>query len=336
MVRFVLLGVLLLGLVTSQAGARDIKIATLAPDGSAWMLAMREAAAKVEEGSEGRLRFKFYPAGVMGSDATVLRKIRLGQLQGAALTGSEASLVESNAGIYSLPFLLRDEAELEAVREQIDARLVERFSAAGMQLLSINNVGFAYLMSTRPIRSTDDLRSAKVWIPQNDRIAEVTFRSGGVSPTSLPLGDVFTSLQTGLVDTVANTWSGAIGLQWHTRLKYAIDLPLTMVMGFIMIDGKVFDRIDPADQELMLRSFTEASRQTDERFRRDNAGARGALLKQGLELLPISGDDAAHWRAIGAQAAGELSRAGTVDAALLEEVQSLLARHRSQSGSKAD
>lgn len=336
MLRSILFLALIIGLFVPSIEARDIKIATLAPDGSAWMLAMREAAEKVEQGSEGRLRFKFYPAGVMGSDATVLRKIRLGQLQGAALTGSEASLVESNAGIYSLPFLLRNEAELEAVREQIDARLVERFAAAGMQLLSINNVGFAYLMSTRPIRSTDDLRSAKVWVPQNDRIAEVTFRSGGVSPTALPLGDVFTSLQTGLIDTVANTWSGAIGLQWHTRLKYAVDLPLTMVMGFIMVDGKVFDRIDPADQALMLRSFAEASRQTDERFRKDNIGARGALLKQGLELLPISEDDTSHWRAIGAQAAGELSRAGTIDATLLAEVRSVLSRHRSSSETKAD
>ncbi len=336
MTRLVLIGALLLGLLVPRVEARDIKIATLAPDGSAWMVAMREAAEKVEQGSEGRLRFKFYPAGVMGSDATVLRKIRLGQLQGAALTGSEASLVESNAGIYSLPFLLRDEAELEVLRKQIDPRLVERFAAAGMQLLSINNVGFAYLMSTQPIRSSDDLRGAKVWVPQNDRIAEVTFRSGGVSPTSLPLGDVFTSLQTGLVDTVANTWSGAIGLQWHTRLKYAVDLPLTMVMGFVMIDGKVFERIDAADRELMLRSFAEASQQTDERFRKDNVGAQAALLRQGLQLLTISEDDAMHWRAIGAQAAAELSRAGTVDPALLAEVEAVLAQHRGDAAPKAD
>jgi len=217
---------------------------------------------------------------------------------------------------------------LAVLREQIDPRLAERFSAAGMQLLSANSVGFAYMMSTRPIRSTDDLRSAKVWVPQNDRVAEVTFRSGGVSPVALPLGDVFTSLQTGLVDTVANTWSGAIGLQWHTRLKHAIDLPLTMVMGFVVLDAKALARVDEADRELLLREFSAISRRTDARFRGDNESARGTLQRQGLELVSIPQGEAGHWRAIGAQATDELRRAGSIDPALLAEVEAILARHR--------
>jgi TRAP-type transport system periplasmic protein len=320
---------LLLGMGASQA--RELKIATLAPEGSAWMSAMREAAKAVEAGSEGRVRFKFYPAGVMGSDATVLRRIRLGQLQGAALTGSEVSLVDSSAPIYSLPFLLHDEAELAALRRELDPRLAERFDARGMRLLSITNVGFAYLMGTRPIATSEQLRSAKVWVPQNDRIAETTFRSGGVSPIALPLGDVFTSLQTGLVDTVANTWSGAIGLQWHTRLKHAADLPLTMVMGFVLLDGKVFAALDPADQALVERSFTAAAERIDTRFRADNEGARQALLRQGLSITPVGEDDAAQWREIGARAARSLVEAGHIDAALLAEAEAALARHRASS-----
>jgi TRAP-type C4-dicarboxylate transport system substrate-binding protein len=313
------------------AHAVELKIATLAPDGSAWMVAMREAAKRVEQGSEGRVKFKFYPAGVMGSEATVMRKIRLGQLQGAAMTGSEATLIDLNASIYSLPFLLRDEEELAVLRQSFDARLVSRFEAAGVRLLAITNVGFAYLMSTKPIRSTQDLRAAKVWVPQNDKVAEVTFRSGGVSPISLPLGDVFTSLQTGLVDTVANTWSGAIGLQWHTRLKHAVDLPLTMVMGFVFVDGKAFARLQEPDQELVTRSFAQAAKDIDVKFRADNQGARGTLLRQGMEILPITPDDAAHWREIGRIAAEELGSTGTVDAAMLAEMQQSLAKLRNGS-----
>lgn len=313
------------------ASAAELKIATLAPDGSAWMVAMREAAKRVQQGSDGRVTFKFYPAGVMGSDATVMRKIRLGQLQGAALTGSEATLVDANASIYSLPFLFREEQELTVLRKSFDARLESRFEAAGVRLLAISNVGFAYLMSTRPIRSTQDLRAAKVWVPQNDKVAAVTFRSGGVSPISLPLGDVFTSLQTGLVDTVANTWSGAIGLQWHTRLKYAVDLPLTMVMGFVFVDGKAFARLQEQDQELVTRSFAQAAGDIDARFRVDNQGARGALLRQGMEILPVTADDAAHWREIGRIAAQELGSMGAVDASLLAEIEQSLARMRNSS-----
>ncbi len=315
-------------LLALPAAARDLKIATLAPDGSPWMNAMREAAKAVEAGSEGQVRFKFYPAGVMGSDATVLRKIKLGQLQGAALTGSEASLVDRNAQLYSLPFLLHDQDELAVLRAALDANLAERMAAGGLRVLGTVEVGFAYLMSTRAVASTEDLRAAKVWVPQNDRVAETTFRSGGVTPVSLPLGDVFTSLQTGLVDTVANTWSGAIGLQWHTRLSHAVDLPLTMVMGYVLLDAKVFERLDPAHQALVERSFADAVARTGERFRRDNADAREVLLQQGLTLLPLSQNDAAQWREVGARATDELVAQGLIDAGLLAEARAILQRHR--------
>ena len=95
---------LLFVLTASATAQTTLKVASLAPDGSLWMKEMRAAGEAVAQGSEGRVTIKFYPGGVMGNDATVLRKIRLGQLQGGAFTGSELSLVYKNAQIYSLPF----------------------------------------------------------------------------------------------------------------------------------------------------------------------------------------------------------------------------------------
>src|SRR6188474_1216541 len=70
-----------------------IKIATVAPDGSGWMRELRAAAAEVATGTQGRVTIKYYPGGVMGSDTVVLRKMRLGQLQGGVLTSSELAQV---------------------------------------------------------------------------------------------------------------------------------------------------------------------------------------------------------------------------------------------------
>ena len=194
-----------------------VKIATLAPDGSAWMRELRIAAAEVQASTAGRVQVKFYPGGVMGSDNVVIRKIRLGQLQGGVLTSSELATVYPDAQIYSMPFLFEDWDALARARTQVDPMLAKGFEAKGYKLLTPANVGFAYLMSTRPLRNRADFQAAKLWIPQNDMIAERTFKAGGVSPILLPLGDVFTSLQTGLVDTVANTPAGAVALQWHGK-----------------------------------------------------------------------------------------------------------------------
>ena len=82
----IIITLLLLGMVTA-ANAQTIKLATLAPEGSWWMNAMRAGATEIGERTEGRVKFKFYGGGVQGNDSQVLRKMRIGQLHGGAITG---------------------------------------------------------------------------------------------------------------------------------------------------------------------------------------------------------------------------------------------------------
>ena len=84
-------GVLALA-ASSTASARTLKIATIVPDGSSWLVEMRKAGDEIKERTEGRVKLKFYPGGVMGSDKTVLRKVRVGQLQGGAFTSGALAL----------------------------------------------------------------------------------------------------------------------------------------------------------------------------------------------------------------------------------------------------
>src|SRR4249919_1199915 len=106
--------------LSSQLQAQQIiKIATLAPDGSSWMRELRVAAKEIETTTQGRVVIKFYPGGVQGPDAVVIRKIRLGQLQGGVLTSSELAAVYADAPIYSMPFLFDDWAQVDKARVQI-------------------------------------------------------------------------------------------------------------------------------------------------------------------------------------------------------------------------
>ncbi|MBW2100225.1 MAG: TRAP transporter substrate-binding protein DctP, partial [Deltaproteobacteria bacterium] len=78
-------------LLSCPAHAVVFKIATLSPDGSFWMQKMREGAEEVAQKTNNRVRFKFYPGGVMGDDKVVLRKIRIGQLHGGAVVSGSLS-----------------------------------------------------------------------------------------------------------------------------------------------------------------------------------------------------------------------------------------------------
>jgi len=296
------IGLLFALLASTAAPAQQvIKIATLAPDGSSWMRELRTAAADVQKGSEGRVQVKFYPGGVMGTDSVVLRKMKLGQLQGGVLTSSELAAVYPDAAIYSLPFAFDNWTTLEKVRPQVDPLLAKGFEAHGLKMLAASNVGFAYMMSTRPLRTRADMSGIKLWVPPNDEIAQRTFKLGGVSPIPLPLGDVFTSLQTGLIDTVANTPSGAVALQWHGKLKTMVDLPLTFVVGFMVMDQRAWQKLTPADQAVVSRAFVAAGQRMDENIKRDDAAALAAMKKQGLVMTTLDADEAARWHQIGGQ-----------------------------------
>jgi len=323
-----LLLALAFALAGASADAATLKIATVAPDGTAWMREMRAAGDAVKAKTDGRVEIKFYPGGVMGDDATVLRKIKIGQLQGGAFTGGEASIITKDAQIYSLPFLFRSQDEVDKVRAKLDPLLKQKFAAAGYELLGVSGGGFAYLMSTREIHTRDELKAAKVWVPQGDRIAELAFRTAGVTPIPLPLSDVYTSLQTGLIDTAANTTSGAIAFQWHTKLKHLVDLPLSYVVGEVVVDRKPFDALAEGDRATVEHEFGAALAKLDQGNRSDNASAREALKQQGITFDVPAATERASFEAIGSDVFKQLSSQDALSPDMLKALTAALAEAR--------
>jgi len=322
MIRRFLLSMLLLALAPmAVAQTQTLRLATLAPDGSPWMRELRAAAEQVKSETSGRVEIRYFPGGVMGNDQAVIRRIRQGgQLQGGVLTSSELSLVYPDAPAYTLPFLFADWAEVDRVRPKVDPLLAAGFAERGFHMLGASGVGFAYLMSTRPMAGVDDVKRAKLWVPQNDAIAEMTFREGGASPIPLPIGDVFTSLQTGMVDMVANTPAGAVALQWHGRLRAMYDLPLVYVVGFIVVDQRAWGRIAAADQAIVDRIFKAAAARVDQTIRRDDVAALEAMKKQGLVVVTPTPADAAYFRQVGQRVVAQLESGGKVSPQILAAI----------------
>jgi TRAP-type C4-dicarboxylate transport system substrate-binding protein len=312
MKRTALIAFVLGALAMGAQAATTIKIATVAPDGTAWMREMRAGADAVKKRSAERVEIKYYPGGVMGDEASVMRKIKIGQLQGGAFTGGELSPVVKDAQIYSLPFIFRTQDEVDKVRAQLDPLLKKSFERAGFEAVGISGGGFAYLMSVKDIRNKDDLKAAKVWVPTGDRIAEIGFKAGGVTPIPLPLADVYTSLQTGLIDTAANTPAGAIAFQWHTKIRHMVDLPLTYVVGILVIDKKIIDGLSGDDRKVVDEELGAAFARLEKVNRDDNAQARGVLEKQGIAIFAPNAEETKSWEAVGIAARKELAASSEV------------------------
>lgn len=288
--------------------AKPIKIATISPDGTLWMNEMRAGAKEIKKKTQGRVVLKFYPGGVMGSDENVLRKMRIGQLQGGAVTSGSLTGVYSDIDIYSLPYLFTSLEQVSYVRGKMDQFLLDELEKKGFVSFGFGEGGFTYMMSDSSLHTVEDVRKQKVWIPGGNKVGEAVFSSAEISPVTLPISDVLTGLQTGLVNTVITSPIGAIALQWHTRVKYVIDVPLTYIAAMLVIDKKVFNKIKKEDQAIVREVMNAAFKRIDSANRRDNAAAQEALKKQGIKYISLPRKSLDAWYAIGDKAIVKLKK----------------------------
>jgi len=330
---FALCTLLLLSASPPLAAATTLKIATLAPDGTSWMKQMRKGAAEISKRTDDRVKIKFYPGGVMGNTATVLKKIRIGQLQGGAFTGASLSQVYPDAQLYSLPMVFRSYGEVDYVRERMDKTLIKGLAGHHMVVLGISDGGFAYIMCNKPLRKLDDLKGQKVWMPVGDVLTEAMFDSAGVKAIPLPVADVYTGLQTGLLDTIAGVPTGIIAFQWYTSVTHLTDVPLMFLTGVLVVDDKAFKRIKPDDQKIVHDVMSGIFRTLDEVNRKDNESARSALKSQGIEFVVPNTAERDNWEGIARDGRESLVSKAKYTPALVEEMLGYIEEYRTQHGS---
>ena len=320
--------------VAGPAASMELKIATLSPEGSSWMQTMRAGAKDIARETNNRVRLKFFPGGIMGNDKAVMRKIRFGQLHGGMLTGGSLSKAFSDAQVYSLPLKFRTLHEVDYVRKRMDPILMQGYEKAGFVNFGLAEGGFAYVMSNAPVRSVEDLRKQKVWIPDHDPTVSEAMHAFGIKSISLPIADVRASLQTGLIDTVAISPIGAIVLQWHTQVKYLTELPLLYVFGLLAVDQKAFAKISTEDQNIIRRIMGRVFREIDRQNRSDNVEALSVLRNIGIQFVRPDVEAENNWFKVAAGVTKRLVDSGVVSKQIVNNLDENLEAFRARRSAK--
>ena len=332
-----LAAVFLLILMLPAAHAEEayvLKFATLAPQGSTWMNIITDWANKVEKESRGRLKFKLYGGGVMGDEPDVLRKIRFGQLHGGAMTGHGIGYIYSPARVLEIPFLFRSYNEVDHVRAQLMPEIREGFRRNDFELLGWMEVGFIQLFSRVPIYSIDDMKKRRIWLWQGDPLGTAFFAASGLSPISLPITEVFTSLSTGLIDTTIAPPLGAIALQWFTKTPYMTNIPVMDGIGGLIVSRKFFDSLPKDLQQLLRRTGEEAGARLLVETRRDNEKSLAVLKQHGITFTSEWKDKDSYLFDLRDRAAAMLAKDGYIPAPLYEKARKSLNDYRAHKGKK--
>jgi TRAP-type C4-dicarboxylate transport system substrate-binding protein len=285
----VILSVVFLTLMITSAQAKKpkylFKVASLAPEGSVWTKTFRNFTREVEEKSGGEIGFKIYAGGVMGDDRAMYRKMRVGQLNGGGFTMTGISEVVPDFRALGTPFMFNSYDEVDRVKEKLLPRFKKEFDKKGMVLMAMSEVGFIYTMSTNSISTLAELKKSKAWAPEGDPISRVLLETVGVTPIPLSIPDVLTSLQTGLINTIFNSFYGSIVLQWFTKISYITDIPFVYAYGAFVLDKKTFSKLPAPHAAMMKKEAQIHFKKLLIDTRKSNEEALQVLIDNGISLV---------------------------------------------------
>ena len=273
-----------LGLTFAQT---KIRFATVAPEGSTWMKVMDEYVQAVEDATNKEVIFKVYPGQVAGDEKDVLRKIRIGQLDSGGFTGVGLGEIVPEVRILDAPFLFRTHKEIDYVSNRLFDYFNQKFDEKGFVLLGWAEVGFVYVFTNQPINSLADMSGVKMWMWEGDPIAEATFSAFNISPIPLSITDVLTSLQTNLIDGVYISPLACVALQWYTKVKYMLNLPLADSNGAVLLAKKTFNKLSDAQKNILRELSRKYFGQLTRLSREDNQKSLDLLKEAGITFTEI-------------------------------------------------
>jgi TRAP-type C4-dicarboxylate transport system substrate-binding protein len=306
-----------------------LKFATLAPAGTTWVNLLHEWANEVERESRGQLIFKIYAGGVQGDEPDVLKKIRFGQLQGGAFTGYGIGQIYSPTRVLELPFLFNSIDEIDYVREQFMPDIEQGYRDNGYELVGWMEVGFVYFFSQQPIQTLEDLKKRRIWNWQGDAMGQAFFDASGLSPVPLSIIDVYTSLSTGLIDTVYAPPLGAIAMQWFTKTRYITDIPMANGIGSLVVSRRFYQNLPQDLQKLLKRTGKATGEKLITATRRDNDEALVVLQQRGMQIVAGQEDlKTGEVENISTRAAASLMNNGYIPKTVIDRVNGWLADYR--------
>jgi TRAP-type transport system periplasmic protein len=290
---------LLIPVLTAWAGNEIvIKVATLAPQGSEWHRIIQEMGSEWQKISHGQIALRLYPGGVAGDDADVVRKMRLGTLDGGILTITGLMAIDRSAAALEVPLAYKDESELDCVLEQLGPQLEKQYQAKGFVLLGWSDAGWTHFFTKSPVKTPDDMKKMKMFVWAGDDQYIEMWKKTGFNPVPLPSSEIATALQTGLVNAVTFTAEGVLLMQWYKQLNYMSDLKWAMFLGGMVMSKAAWEKI-PADlRPLLKESALKACRRLKDFSRQSERKDLEVLQKNGVVIVPVDDASLAAWRKI--------------------------------------
>jgi TRAP-type C4-dicarboxylate transport system substrate-binding protein len=306
-----------------------INMGTLAPEGTAWHDALLQMRQDWNRISRGRVVLRIFPSGVQGDENTMIRKMRIGQLQAVAVSGNGLSRIEPAISCLQIPLMLDSYEELDYVRDRLAPQLERMIEQKGFKILNWADAGWVRFFTKRPASTLDDIRGMKLLTSAGDPETEELYKDFGFQVVPLPYTEVLTALQTGMIEAVQGPPLYAMVEQWFGLATHMTEVKWAPLVGATVISNRAWEGIPANMRPQLLEAARSAGRRLLPEIRQLNEDAIPAMTKRGLNVVRPDSAALASWFAEAKDAYPKL-RGRYVSADLFDEVERLRNEFRSQ------
>ncbi|WP_294610315.1 TRAP transporter substrate-binding protein [uncultured Roseovarius sp.] len=239
-------------MLAMPAMAADVtmKFGHVGAPGSLFEATVNNFAACVGEKSGGKIEVQTFGSSQLGKDKELLQKLKLGQVD-FALPSSVMSSVSDVFGVFEMPYIIKDRDHMRRVQ----GAMMDKFQGAandnGYHIVGLAENGFRHITNnTRPINKPEDLQGVKLRTP-NGAWRVKMFQQYGANPTPMSFSDVFTALQTGVIDGQENPYAQIASAKFQEVQKYLSITGHVYTPAYILTSSKTFAK-QPADVQAVL------------------------------------------------------------------------------------
>jgi TRAP-type C4-dicarboxylate transport system substrate-binding protein len=270
---------------TAAADPVELRIATLAPSGSPWMAVLDKSAAEIKEKTAGRVTLKYFEGGQQGDERDFVRKIKLGQLDGAAVTAIGLSMIDESIRVLELPRMFANVEEVDYVADKMWPYFQKKFEKKGFKLNDRGEVGWAYFLSKTKVESIADLKGQKLWQWGDDRLVGAMFKKLGLNGVPLGVPEVDAGLTSGRITACYGSPVAAVALQWYTKIKYMTSMPMSYGIGATVVRIETVAKISAEDQKTVQEIGKAGSKKLRKVLRKANEDAKATMTRKGVTIV---------------------------------------------------
>ncbi|MSU63191.1 MAG: C4-dicarboxylate ABC transporter substrate-binding protein [Pedosphaera sp.] len=320
-------------LLAAEAPAR-FKLGTLVPRGSSYFNHLQMMSEQWRKAPEGGIALTTFPDGTQGSDADMVRRMRVGQLNAGLLTAVGLAEIEpSVGGLQSIPMMFRSLDEVDHVNEKLTPIIEKRMEQRGFIVLCWVDAAWVHFFSKQPLLHPADLKKMKLftWAGSTDTVN--IYRSAGFNPVPLETADILTNLKTSLIDAVPMPPYIAMAGQFDIAAPHMLALNWAPLVGALVVSRKSWDALPASTREAAHKAAQEEGRRIKADSRKEAVDSVKAMKKRGLKVQEVAPDVEAEWRTV-AEAAYPQVRGRIVPADIFDTVVKVLQDYRAARGAR--